>query len=185
MEKVYIVTAKSAEDAVRKVKAARANDAPIMEPTEANFDKFIAEAKRVIGEVNLVDLAKKFNEVQDAIQFKIVALLDDSTTTGNIWWDFKKALEQDKEEADLEMIEKKYDEFIKLFEEFLAAYVAEGEKLEDDKNKKIVTGSWKAWFQKAIDRARANLAACVADAKVKKEALAEKAKAPKKYNTTK
>ena len=183
--KTYIVTAKSAADAVRKVKALRAKDAPILEPTEANFDKFIKEAKRVLGEIKLADLATKFNDVQDDVQFKVVALLEDSTTTGNIWWDFKKLLEQEKDEADLEMINKKYEEFIKLFEDFKDEYVKEGEKLEDETNKKKVTGTWKAWFEKAIKRAKDNLEACMNDAKDRKKKLEEKAQAETKYDKSK
>ena len=185
MEKVYIITARSAEDAVSKIKKLNAKDAPIMEPTEANFKKFLAEAKRVIGEVKLEELETKFNEIQDAVQFDVVALLDDSTTTGNIWWDFKKLLEQEKEEADLEMVKKAYEDYIKLFEAFKDKYVAAGEKLADDKNKKTVTGSWKAWFEKALDRARQNLEACFKDAEERKAKLKEKAEAPKQYNKTK
>ena len=120
MEKVYIISAKSAEDAVNKIKAlrAKAKDAPIMEPTKGNYEKFIAEAKRVIGDVNLEDLEKKFNDVQDKVQFDVVALLDDSTTTGNIWWDFKKLLEKNNERNDIDMVNKQYAAFIKLFVDF-------------------------------------------------------------------
>lgn len=185
MEKTYIVTARSAEDAARKVKELRAKDAPIMEPTEANYKKFLDEAKRVIGEAKLEDLEKKFNDVQDNVQFKVVALLDDSTTTGNIWWDFKKILEQDGADADIDMVKKNYEEFIKLFEDFKDKYVAAGEKLADDKNKKTVTGSWKAWFEKALKRAHDNLDACMKDAEARKAKEKEKAEAPKQYNKTK
>ena len=183
--KTYIVTARSAEDAVRKIKALNAKDAPIMEPTEANYKKFLAEAKRVIAEAKLEDLETKFNDVQNDIQFKVVALLDDSTTTGNIWWDFKKILEQDGADADIDMVKKNYEEFIDLFEKFKDKYVKAGEALSDDKNKKTVTGSWKAWFEKSLKRARDNLDACMKDAQERKEKLKEKAEAPKKYNTTK
>lgn len=184
-QKTYIVTATSAEDAVKKIKAIRAKDAPILEPTEANFKKFINEAKRVINEVKLDDLSSKFNDVQNDIQFKVVALLDDSATTGNIWWDFKKILEQNGADADIDMVKKNYEDFIDLFAKFKDKYVKAGEGLADDKNKKTVTGSWKNWFEKAIDRAKANLEACYKDAKDRKEKLEEKANATKKYNTTK
>ena len=180
--KTYIVTARSAEDAVRKIKTLNAKDGPIMEPTEQNYKKFLAEAERVIDEVNLDDLETKFNDVQYDIQFKVVSLLDDSMTTSNIWWDFKKLLNQEKEDADIEMIKTNYEEFIDKFEDFKEKYVKAGEKLSDDKNKKTVTGSWKAWFEKAIARAQDNLDVCYRDAKERKEKAKEKASAPRKYN---
>jgi len=183
MIKTYIVTARSAEDAARKIKALRTrDDPPIMEPTESNFEKFIDQANEVIGAVKLEDLETKFNEVQEKIQFNVVQLLNDCCTTGNIWWDFKKLLEQKGADADLEMVKKGYEKFIDKFVDFKNKYEKAGEKLADAKNKKTVTTSWVPWFDKAIDRAKENLAVSFDDAKDRKEKLEEKAKAPKTYN---
>lgn len=185
MKKTYIVTATSAEDAVKKIKALRAKDAPMLEPEESNYKKFLSAAKAVLNEVKFDEFATKFNEIQNAIQFKVVSLLDDSTTTGNIWWDFKKLIEQEKDDADLDMIKKNYEEFIKLFEDFLKKYKAAGEKLADAANKKTVINSWVPWFEKAIARAKANLEDNYKAAIAKRDAAAEKANAKKKYNTVK
>lgn len=175
MEKTYIVTARSVEDAIAKVKAIRTQDEPILSPTAENYNVFTEEAKKIIASVKLADLATKFNDVQEDVQYKIAQLLKDTTTTGNIWWDFKKLIEKDGANANIDMIKTKYTAYIKLFENFLKQYVAAGGKLTDSTNKQTVTVNWNNWFAKLIKKAKENLDACYKDATAAKAAKQEKA----------
>lgn len=182
MKNVYIVTARSATDAVKKIKQLRAKDAPVLPPSESSIAEMKKEAEEHIAAVRLDQLDSKFNDVLDVLQHKCIAWLQSLTTGANVAWDFKKISDNG---TDAEELKKAYDEVIKKYQNLCEEFDEAGIKLSDTKNQKTVA-RWVPWFQDIIDKASDNVETAYKEAKDVRSERNEKAAAKKsKYNTVK
>lgn len=159
MEKVYIVTAKNAADAARKIKELRAKDAkacdePVIYPDESVLKYFIEDAKRKTS-IDISDLAAQPDEVLERVG-RVAYDLGDSTTSANIWWDMKKLIERGDDE-NIDKIIDAYKEMIGYHKELADRLRNEAEKVKSDAVKKKVI-RWADWYDDKINAALNNIA---------------------------
>lgn len=184
-EKVYVVTAKSAEDAIRKIKGLKAKDGPVALPSDESLKDYVKQLQHRLEKVKFDELKTTPTEVfQDIVA--IYRELETLLTTGNVDWDYKTAISEDHGSEDLfKKTCEMYDKYIKLHKEFCEKFDKELDDKVSDKGVKEQGKNVVAKYREKIDTAESNVMAWRDYYKDKLEKRLAKAKAPKKYNTVK
>ena len=186
MEKVYIVTAKDASEAVKKIKALRkkescdekACDEPVIYPDENTMAYFVKLTKNKANKLDLEKIKTEPNDLLADIE-RLAYDLEDESIVGNIWWDMKKVIEHNEPE--------KLNDVIKSYEDMIAVHKDLVEKIRavakdvTDKEIKSKFEKYIAWYEGKIDKAEENLKYNIpfAHEKIAAKEKAAKAKAAK------